>query len=516
MTSNDNHMMRIVICTGLAFIVQSAWGNLSGLVCLVQSGTLTTGLEFIQNKLPFRKIVIDFLIQFMNNQETSWITIACCCFLAVIMVINTWSRVNHINKAVDKAIRETANEEPSKLTLQIAKEHFVDAYHNARMRNHYCVTNNLSIDAHAFIFGICSLVLVCQLLPNWQPTGILEILRLHPSISDSLPYVQMSVATVMLFVIILYHCPLLSLLWRFLDTFAYKAPAKHAEQNKTRPPPFFKPLVNIIIVLLLNMFLHGAFGHANRQIVDGQDYTLMLRIYVMIFVFLINKVCHIIPTSVVAPLLVMIAISLHLAYGQISWIHWIWLFQIIILIEQQCDFKCEQNPHFVVVLIPASRISGAFCWHKTVGESMKKLMSTSDMYASMLDQHKKHLDYFNLLILIGNFLFAGLFFIRKHRKTQKQMNVKSFCEQAGEVTKTLTQILSDPQSYVCETCVGNPGLAVFAFYICWSLVEHFISEAVQVSIMKTCFGHTNSAVDMVWSIFQKQSEVEFECTLWRT
>jgi hypothetical protein len=180
------------------------------------------------------------------------------------------------------------------------------------MPNRYCPNNNLWIDALAIIFGICLLVLVWQLLPNWQPTGILEILRLHPSISDFLPYVQMNVAEVMLFVIILYRWPKLSVLWRFLDTLAHKPPAKDA---KTRPPQFFKTLVNMIIVLLLNMFLHGAFGHALRQIVDGQDYTMMLRIYVMIFVFLINNACHIIPTSVVSPLLVMIVIWLHLACG---------------------------------------------------------------------------------------------------------------------------------------------------------------------------------------------------------
>lgn len=147
---------------------------------------------------------------------------------------------------------------------------------------------------------------------------------------------------------------------------------------------------------------------------------------------------------------------------------------------------------------------------------MKKLISTSDMYASMLDEHKKHLDYFNLLILIGNLFFAGLFFIRKHRKTQKQMNLKRFCEQAGEVTKTLTQILSDPQSYVCETCVANPGLAVFAFFICWSLVEHWIPEDVQLFMMQNCFPHTKRFFDGLWVLFQKQSEVEFECTRWET
>jgi hypothetical protein len=152
------------------------------------------------------------------------------------------------------------------------------------------------------------------------------------------------------------------------------------------------------------------------------------------------------------------------------------LFQIIIIIEQGCEFKCEQNPHFMLVLIPASRMSGVFCWDVIVGSAMKHLISKSEIYAKMLDEHKKHLDYFNLLILIGNLFFATLFFIRQHRKMQKQMNVKSFCEQAGEVTKTLNEILSNPQSYVCETCVTNPGLAVFAIFIFWSLVENMIPE----------------------------------------
>ena len=189
---------------------------------------------------------------------------------------------------------------------------------------------------------------------------------------------------------------------------------------------------------------------------------------------------------------------------------------MILMIELESKFECEQNPHFILVLIPASRMSGAFCWHTNVSESMEKLISKSDMYASMLNEHKKHLDYFNLLILIGNLLFAGLFFIRKHRKMQKQMNIKSFCEQAGEVTKTFTQMLSDPQSYVCETCVTNPGLTVFAIFIFWSLVEHYIPEEVQIQIMQFCFGHDKTIANIVFSFLKQESRSEFRCTRWST
>jgi len=80
----------------------------------------------------------------------------------------------------------------------------------------------------------------------------------------------------------------------------------------------------------------------------------------------------------------------------------------------------------------------------------------------MLDVHNKHLPLFNSAILIINLLCAARFFIKKHRKMQKQMNVKHFCEQTEEVTKTLQEIFSDPQSYVCQTCMDNPALATFA------------------------------------------------------
>ena len=521
-TDSDRNIIPIIVCATATYIVTHAWGYMPGLLYLVESGILATGLEMIQNKLPCRKIVIDFLMKFMCNEETLRITSACCLFLAVIIVISTCFRQSNRNKNLDKAIKEQAprkraNKDLSKGIYLIAKQYFVDEYKDAQMQTSYCPFHNISIDLLAVTMCICLLVLVWQLLPNWQPTGVLEILRLHPSISDSLPNVQMTVAQVMLCVMIFYSSPQLTHIWRLLDIFAYKHQVIGA---KTRPPPMFKWFVNTIIVLLLNMFLHGAFGHAIRQIVNGEDYTTMLRFHVIIFVFLLNNASHMISTSVLSPLLVIIGIWLHLACEPFTFDEWLEIFLIIIFIEQRCELKCEQNPHFILVMIPASQMSGAFCWDVTVGSAMKQLLSQNDKYNKILIEHKKHLDYFNVLVLGGNLFFATLFFIRQHRKTQKQMNVKSFCEQAGELTQTLNEILANPQSYVFETCIKNPGLTIFWFFILWSFVENMISEHVQIKLMQHFFGQSQQTVDVLLSFFTRTEHnrkmVEFECTLWAT
>jgi len=508
-------------------LMQYVCGNSTALWYFISSGTLAQANELLHNMIPLRKAVIQYLMECM--QDTSSKIIAFCCLMTFITETFT-SYCAYLKIKALKAERDAANEKPSDITvkpmrsvkealerlnMKIIKGQFQKAYKkflDKQKREKYSPTNNFVVDGLALIFFVCSLGVVFLLLPNAQPTNILEILRLHPSISPFIPNVQMKVATVTLFVVFVYQSQIVRELWKCVHD---KCSLRVSIQGNKQPPPCFKELVNLIIILLINMFLHGAFGCFTYQSVNGQDPEEIAEtfiIHVMIFVFMINLICNIFPISVKSLLIVMFAMWLHVACFPVFYMQWVIIFQICFMIEYMTTRKHVRKLNFMLLFTPASRISGKFCWDITEKDAMKSLLSRSEVYAQMLELHKDIVDYFNWLVLILNFVCMVLIFYTEHRKKQAKTNVKQFCDKEDEESKSLQEILSNPQSHILKTCLENPQLVLSVMFSAWSCYELLVSAEKQTEIMKFVMGQSTTMTDIVWSFIKNESAMKFECT----
>jgi len=210
-------------------LMQWACGNMAAMWYFISSGTFAQSNELLHNNIPLRKAVIEY---FMQNMQDNSNNIIAFCYLMTFITETFTSYCAYLKIKALKAERDAANEKPSDITvkpmrsvkealerlnMKIIRPDFQTAYKkflDKQKRGKYSPTNNLIVDGLALIFFVCSLGVVFLLLPNAQPTNILEILRLHPSISPFIPNVQMKVATVMLFVVFVYQSQTVSELWK--------------------------------------------------------------------------------------------------------------------------------------------------------------------------------------------------------------------------------------------------------------------------------------------------------------
>lgn len=539
------------------FAAAGLYAPVAGFICMIREGTFATGQEMLNKEFPIRKIFILSVMQLMQQESNKIINF--CCLLAVICaILKQYKAKKAKNLALAEANNETTTEQRSHNTVtrvqrvgardsrsQIIKL-FYD--HDDDQPSDKTVTTMLSVDEakrrlamkiqqpeefkkkfleflakenHGyqdnilrFLLGIaffwCSLGVLLLLMPNGQPTAITEVLRLHDLTLPFLPNVIINVAALTLCCVIVYEFTCCSTMWVFINSFS-----RNQYEDDNRAPMFFKHLVNCIIILLLNMFVHSAWGLFNFGIVHGrkiEENEETLYIHVLIFLFLINSVCGIYPLSMASNLLVMFAMWFHVACTPLLWFEWPWVFGTCMVFEK-LKFKKMRNLDFIVVLLPGSKIAGHYCWDQTQGQEMRSLLSSSGEYNKILVQDEKNVKYFNYFTLIVNLVLIYWFYCKKQHKYRNRASIINFCNEEHETAKSLKDILKNPETVFVMTAFQNPELTMYAFFFFWNVYEVFVPKEWQIWLLKIVYGQSEfTFTDRIADLLQSSLVMKFECT----